>query len=679
MPYTAPVRDLVFACELADLAGVARLPGFEDATPELLRSVLDEAGKFAAEVLAPLNHSGDRRGARLEGGRVVTADGWRDAYRQFVAGGWNGLPFDPAFGGQGLPWLAATAVAEIWHAANMAFSLCPLLTQSAIAAIEAHGTPQQRDTFLPKLVSGEWSGTMNLTEPQAGSDLSAVRTRAVPAATAADGDHHRISGQKIFITYGDHDLTDNIIHLVLARTPDAPPGVKGISLFIVPKFLPDARGAWTRRNAIETLSLEHKLGIHASPTAVLGYGGKSGGDGDGGDGDGESGDGDGGNGGDGENNGENSGAIGYLVGEENRGLMYMFTMMNLARHAVGVEGNGVAERAYQQAAGFAAERVQGRADDNGGGGGGYAPGLNPPLRGRADDNGDGGGERVPIIRHPDVKRMLLAQKCRIEALRALSLTVAANIDHARRQPDAEAKARARDLLEVLTPVIKGYATEVGVENVSLALQVHGGMGFIEETGAAQHYRDQRITPIYEGTTGIQAMDLVGRKLTADGGAATARVIARIRAECEALGDADAGDAGDSAAAAADAFTAADLRAMADAMRAALDLLQAAAESLVAAAAADARLPGAVAEPYLRLWGVTACGWRMLKAAAVSRAALARAGGDGGDGGDAFYRHKIHTAKFYFAAEMPQASALAEVIGRAAPLIADAGADLFEVA
>ncbi|MDD9812019.1 MAG: acyl-CoA dehydrogenase [Gammaproteobacteria bacterium] len=632
MPYTAPVRDLVFACELADLAGVARLPGFEDATPELLRSVLDEAGKFAAEVLAPLNHSGDRRGARLEGGRVVTADGWRDAYRQFVAGGWNGLPFDPAFGGQGLPWLAATAVAEIWHAANMAFSLCPLLTQSAIAAIEAHGTPRQRDTFLPKLVSGEWSGTMNLTEPQAGSDLSAVRTRAVPATTSADGDHHRISGQKIFITYGDHDLTDNIIHLVLARTPDAPPGVKGISLFIVPKFLPDNRGAWTRRNAIETLSLEHKLGIHASPTAVLGYGGKSGGDGGG---DGENG------GDDGGEKSENSGAIGYLVGEENRGLMYMFTMMNLARHAVGVEGNGVAERAYQQAAGFAAERVQGRADDNGG----------------------GGGERVPIIRHPDVKRMLLAQKCRIEALRALSLTVAANIDHARRQPDAEAKARARDLLEVLTPVIKGYATEVGVENVSLALQVHGGMGFIEETGAAQHYRDQRITPIYEGTTGIQAMDLVGRKLTADGGAATARVIARIRAECEALGDADDQD----------------ITVMADAMRAALDLLQAAAESLVAAAAADARLPGAVAEPYLRLWGVTACGWRMLKAAAVSRAELARDGGDGGDGGDAFYRHKIHTAKFYFAAEMPQASALAEVIGRAAPLIADAGADLFEVA
>jgi len=617
MTYTAPTRDLAFACELADLAGVSQLPGFRDATPELLHSILDEAGKFAAEVLAPLNHSGDRQGARLEGGQVLTADGWRQAYRQFVAGGWNGLPFDPAFGGQGLPWLVATAVAEIWHAANMAFSLCPLLTQSAIAAIEAHGSRQQRADFLPKLVSGEWSGTMNLTEPQAGSDLSAVRARAVPAA---DGGHHLISGQKIYITYGDHDLTSNIIHLVLARTPDAPPGVKGISLFIVPKYLADEQGNWKVRNAVETLSLERKLGIHASPTAVLQYGG-------------------------GKPGGFDGGAVGYLVGEENRGLVYMFTMMNLARHAVGVEGNGVAERAYQQAAAFAAQRIQGRAADA------------------------AGGERVPIIRHPDVKRLLLLQKCRIEALRALSLVVAAGIDHARRQPDAERRSQARDLLDILTPVIKGYATEIGLENVSLALQVHGGMGFIEETGAAQHYRDQRITPIYEGTTGIQAMDLTGRKLVGDGGAATARAIALIREQCEALG---AGAAADhDAPAAADTFTAADLRAMADAMRMALDLLQAAAESLVAAAADDAALPGAVAEPYLRLWGVVACGWLMLKAAAVSRAQLAR-------GDDPFHRHKIRTARFYFSAEMPKAAYLAEVIRTSAPLITDADAGLFQV-
>jgi len=545
---------------------------------------------------------------------------------------------DPAFGGQGLPWLVATAVAEIWHAANMSFSLCPLLTQSAIAAIEAHGSEQQRADFLPKLVSGEWSGTMNLTEPQAGSDLSAVRTRATPVAA---GGHHLISGQKIFITYGDHDLTSNIIHLVLARTPDAPAGVKGISLFIVPKFLPNAGGEWSVRNAVETLSLEHKLGIRASPTAVLQYGGG------------------------GEHGGD--GAVGYLVGEENRGLQYMFTMMNLARHAVGVEGNGVAERAYQQAAAFAAQRVQGRAVAAGGDSTADAGG-DSTADGDGDSAADGG--RVPIIRHADVKRMLLAQKCRIEALRALSLVVAAGIDHARRQADAEAQARARDLLDILTPVFKGYATECGVENVSLALQVHGGMGFIEETGAAQHYRDQRITPIYEGTTGIQALDLVGRKLVGDGGAATMRVIARIRDECAALAAGAGDDGGDSAA--ADAFTVDDLRAMAARMRIALDLLQESAESLVAAAADDAALPGAVAEPYLRLWGVVACGWRMLKAAAVSRARLAQEDA-------AFYRRKIHTARFYFASEMPKADYLAEIVRTNAPLIAAAGADSFAAA
>jgi len=676
MSYTAPVRDLLFACELADLPGVAELPGFEDASPELLRSVLEEAGRFASEVLAPLNHPGDNQGARLADGRVVTADGWRDAYQRFIAGGWNGLPFDPAFGGQGLPWLAATAVAEIWHAANMAFALCPLLTQSAIAAIEAHGTDAQRDTFLPKLVGGEWAGTMNLTEPQAGSDLSAVRTRAVP-----DGDQYRISGQKIFITYGDHDLTANIIHLVLARTPHAPPGVKGISLFIVPKFLPDERGEWTRRNAISTVSLEHKLGIRASPTAVLQYGGKAGADGD-------------------------DGAIGYLVGEENRGLKYMFTMMNLARHAVGVEGNGVAERAYQQAAAFAAQRIQGRAvggaagensadgrdsgaqdSDGDGRDSGTVDGRDSGAQDSAGAGRDSGtvDGRVPIIRHADVKRMLLAQKCRIEALRALSLVVASSIDHAQRQPDAEAKSRARDRLDILTPVFKGYATEIGVENASLALQVHGGMGFIEEAGAAQHYRDVRITPIYEGTTGIQALDLVGRKLSGDGGAATMRVIARLRAECEAIA-ADAGDGDDGAdgdGKAGGTFTVTDLRAMADSTCAALDLLREAAESLVAAAADDAALPGAVAEPYLRLWGVVACGWLMLKAAALSRARLAAGAGDDGadpsELGDAFYRRKIHTARFYFAAEMPQAAALAEVIRTAAPLIAEVDASAFEVA
>ncbi len=603
MSYSAPIRDLTFAAtELADLHGVCRLPGFEEVTAELLQSILEEAGKFAGEVLAPINWSGDQQGVRLENGQVRTADGWQEAYQQFIQGGWNGLPFATEVGGQGLPWLVATAVAEIWHAANMSFSLCPLLTQSAIEAIQAHGSAQQKATYLPKLVSGEWSGTMNLTEPQAGSDLSAVKTRAV-----AEGDHYLLSGQKIFITYGDHDLTDNIIHLVLARTPHAPPGVKGISLFIVPKFLPDAHGNWKLRNDIETLSLERKLGIHASPTAVLGYGAKS-------------------------------GAVGYLVGEENHGLIYMFTMMNVARHAVGVEGNGVAERAYQQAVAFAAQRIQGREID------------------------DPSGERVAIIHHPDIKRLLLLQKCRIEALRALALLVGGCMDHERRQTDAQLQTRAREMVEIMTPIVKGYATELGLENVSLALQVHGGMGFIEETGAAQHYRDQRITPIYEGTTGIQALDLIGRKLIRDGGAMNGRVIERIREQCGALANAR------------------ELAAMTDGMAKALAILQESANSIVASAADNMQLPAAVSEPYLRLWGVVACGWQMLKAADVSLTKQQdKQPADGrGDQQDAtFYRNKLHTARFYFSSEMPKVHALGEIISTSSQLVVAADASLFQ--
>ena len=549
MTYAAPIRDLTFAAtELADLPAVNRLPGLQDATEDMLQAILEEAGKFAGEVLAPINHSGDQQGVKLTDGVVVTADGWKEAYRQFIDGGWNGLPFDEAVGGQGLPWLVSTAVAEIWHAANMSFSLCPLLTQSAIEAIEAHASDELKAIYLPKLVSGEWSGTMNLTEPQAGSDLSAVRCKAKP-----NGDHYLLTGQKIFITYGDHDMTENIIHLVLARTPDAPAGVKGISLFIVPKFLPDGDGNCVARNEVTALSLEHKLGIHACPTATLAYGG-------------------------------GTGARGWLVGDENCGLSYMFTMMNMARHAVGVEGNGVAERAYQQAAAFAAERIQGRAADN--------------------------GERVAIINHPDVARLLWLQKSRIEALRALSLVAAAAMDHSRRQVDADAKNRAREMVEILTPIVKGYATEIGTENVSLAVQVHGGMGFIEETGAAQHYRDQRITPIYEGTTGIQAMDLVGRKLTRDDGAMTLRVISEIRAECRALSAVGV------------------VGGMAKTMDDALSVLSEAATDIVATATQDARLAAAVGEPYLRLWGVVACGWQMAKAADVCARKIGDADDDG---------------------------------------------------
>ena len=594
MSYTAPIRDLTFACnELADLEGVNQLPGFEEATPDMLEAILEEAGKFGSEVLAPINHSGDTQGAQLENGQAVTADGWKQAYQQFIESGWNGLPFSPEYGGQGLPWLFATAVNEIWHASNMAFALCPLLTQGAIEAILAHGSEQQQRDYLGKLVSGEWTGTMNLTEPQAGSDLSAVKTRAKP-----NGDHYLITGQKIYITYGDHDLTDNIVHLVLARLPDAPDGVKGISLFIVPKYLPDEQGNWTRRNDVETLSLEKKLGIHASPTAVLGYG-------------------------------NNAGAVGYLVGEENQGLMYMFTMMNVARHSVGVQGYALADRAYQQAVQFAEDRTQGRA-------------IDAPT-----------GERVSIIDHPDVQRLLWMQKCRNEPLRALGLVTAACMDKAEKHPEAETRAAAQEIVEVMIPIVKGYSTEIGLENVSLALQVHGGMGFIEETGAAQHYRDQRITPIYEGTTGIQAMDLLGRKLLRDGGQMTRRVIEYIRQ--------DSGE-----------FNTLD-ESMRSALSAGLDSLNAAVDYLVSASPADIRTPAAVCEPYLRLWGVVACGWQMAKATHKSNLKLE----NGSD--DAFYHGKIKTAEFYFASEMPRVSHLVQMITDSGTLISSAGKKFFTVA
>ncbi len=594
MSYSAPTRDLFFACtEMAGLDDINQLPGLEEATPDLLQIILEEAGKFGSEVLAPINHSGDQQGAKLVDGQAITAAGWIPAYAQFIESGWNGLPFDPEYGGQGLPWVIATAVNEIWHSSNMAFALCPLLTQGAIEAIVAHGTERQRETYLGKLVSGEWTGTMNLTEPQAGSDLAAVKSRAIP-----QGDHFLITGQKIFITYGDHDLTENIIHLVLARTPDAPEGVKGISLFIVPKFLQDDSGEWTVRNDVETLSLEHKLGIHASPTAVLGFG-------------------------------TNDGAIGYLVGEENQGLMYMFTMMNVARHSVGVQGYALGERAYQQAVQFASERTQGKAIDD-------------PM-----------GERVAIIQHPDVQRLLWTQKCRNEALRSLALVSAGYMDRMERHPEPEVKQFSREMVEVLTPIVKGYSTELGLENVSLGLQIHGGMGFIEETGAAQHYRDQRITPIYEGTTGIQALDLVGRKLIRDGGQMTCRVVETIRQEVAGLDRIEAK--------------------MAQALTAGLDTLTSVATALAQRAGTDIKDVAGVAEPYLRLWGVVACGWQMAKAAHCSAVALDQTPDD------KFYQTKIRTAEYYFATEMPKTSYLIATIEDSGQLISNTDIDQFQVA
>ena len=449
--YSAPINDMQFVVkELIGLEQISRLPGCEEATPDLVDAVIEEAGKFASGVLDPLNWPGDQHGAVLKDHVVTPAPGFSEAYTQFCEAGWGALANEPQWGGQGLPHLVSALTSEMWNAACMSFALCPMLTTGAVQAIKRHGTPEQQAMYLPNLVSGKWSGTMNLTEPQAGSDLSAVRSRAVP-----EGDHYRISGTKIFITWGEHTMAENIIHLVLARTPDAPEGVKGISLFIVPKFLVNSDGSPGERNDVKCVSIEHKLGIHGSPTCVMAYG-----DGD--------------------------GAIGYLVGEENRGLQYMFTMMNFARLEVGVEGVAIADRAYQRALEFAKGRVQGR------------------------EAGVKSGDRVTIIHHPDVRRMLMSMKAQTEAMRAIAVATSAYLDLALLHPDAKQRARNQNLFDLMTPVVKGWCTEQSIEIASIGVQIHGGMGFVEETGAAQYLRDARITTLYEGTTGIQANDLMGR-------------------------------------------------------------------------------------------------------------------------------------------------------------------------
>jgi alkylation response protein AidB-like acyl-CoA dehydrogenase len=452
--YQPPLGEIRFVLDrIAGLPQVAALPGLEHATPDVVDQVLAEAGRLAAEVLAPLNPVGDREGSVLENGVVRTPAGFREAYRAFADGGWNGLVFPERWGGQDLPWTVSAAVSEMWNAANMTFQLCPLLTQAAIEALIHHGTSEQQALYLEKMISGTWTGAMCLTEPQAGSDVGALRTRAEP-----DGDRFRIFGQKIFITFGDHDLAENIVHLVLARLPGAPEGTKGISLFLVPKFLPDEQGRPGRRNDMRVLKLEHKLGIHASPTCVMSYG-------------------------------DDEGAIGFLVGEPNQGMRCMFTMMNNARLAVGLEGLGIAERAYQQALAYARDRRQGRVD----------------------------GRPAAIIDYPDVRRTLLTMRAGIAAMRALSYTAAAAVDRSLRDPDPAARRRAAARVALLTPICKALNTDLACEIASMGLQIHGGMGFIEETGAAQHYRDARITPIYEGTNGIQALDLAGRKLAIEDG------------------------------------------------------------------------------------------------------------------------------------------------------------------
>jgi alkylation response protein AidB-like acyl-CoA dehydrogenase len=582
--YHAPLADIQFVMnELAGLEQVSKLPGFEDASADTVTAILDEAAKFATNVLDPLNVAGDREGAKwFEGGTVTTPAGFKDAYEQYCANGWNGLTKSPEYGGQGLPQLVATAVEEMWHAANLAFDLCPLLTQGAIEAIELRGSDALKEKFLPKMVAGTWTGTMNLTEPQAGSDLAAVRTRAVPQG---DGSY-KLFGQKIFITFGEHDYTENIVHLVLARTPDAPEGVKGISLFVVPKFIVNADGSLGARNDVHCVSIEHKLGIHASPTAVLAYGDKG-------------------------------GAVGYLVGEENRGLEYMFIMMNLARFSVGLEGVGISERAYQRAVAYARDRVQGK-----------AVGL------------EKGAKTGAIIDHPDIRRMLMTMRGYTEATRAVAYVTAAALDNAANNPDAAARAKAQAFADFMIPIVKGWSTEVAQEVTSLGLQVHGGMGFIEETGAAQHVRDARIITIYEGTTGIQANDLIGRKTARDGGAVARAVAAEI----------------DKVAARLAARSEPALQAIGVQLAAATADLQAAVEWMVPAYGQHPRAAHAVAVAYLKLWGLAAGGWQMGRAALIAADHV-----EAGTGNAKYLHAKIATARFYADCLLPQASAFAHTI------------------
>jgi alkylation response protein AidB-like acyl-CoA dehydrogenase len=576
--YRAPLKDLQFVIhELLDESAVQACPAFADYSPELADAILGEAAKFAENVLDPLYKSADREGARWTPEGVVTPQGFKAAYKQFAEGGWSGLRAPQDHGGQGAPSFIGTAVEELWSASNLSFKLCPMLTQGAVEALEHFGSAKQKSLFLTRMASGEWTGTMNLTEPQAGSDLGAVRTRAV-----AEGDHYRLFGQKIFITYGEHDLAPNIIHLVLARIDGAPPGVKGISMFIVPKILVNDDGALGDRNDVQCISIEHKLGIHGSPTCVMAYGQKQ-------------------------------GATAYLVGEAGRGLEYMFVMMNAARLSVGLEGYALADRAYQQAAEWARTRVQGK-----------PPGVAPPA---------------PIVHHPDVKRMLLSMRSQVEALRAVALHAAFQLDLGGKHPDEAVRNAAKARGELLIPVVKGCSTEAGIELASLGVQVHGGMGFIEETGAAQPYRDVRITTIYEGTTGIQANDFIGRKIVRDRGAALTQLIADARGELNAI---------DSSDAAVETSCKAALEA--------LDTLEQASGHVLAAFAQAPERALAVAVPLLRLAGYAIGGWMLAKSAAIAARKLA-----GGAADTDFLRGKLAAARFYAAHVLPQVGALARIV------------------
>ena len=583
MGYEAPLREMRFV--LDELAGLRQLQGltaFEEASDDTVDAVLQGCSRLTSEVIAPLNVPGDRQSSRWADGEVTTPAGFPAAFRSYVEAGWQGLQHAPRFGGQGLPKLVATPCHEMVQAASLSFALCPLLTDGTIEALMTAGSERQQSVYVPRLIDGSWTGTMNLTEPQAGSDLAQVRTRAEPQP---DGSY-RVFGQKIFITYGEHDLSENIIHLVLARIPNAPEGVKGLSLFVVPKYTVSPDGSRGARNDVYCASIEHKLGIKASPTAVLIYG---------------------------EGHGQvGRGAVAEIVGEPNRGLEYMFIMMNAARFEVGIQGIAVAERAYQQAAQFARERVQSRA-----------------VQGSAGP--------VPIIDHPDVRRMLMLMRAQTQAARAVAYVAAGQSDLAHAHPDPQVRASAQSIYEYLVPIVKGWSTEMAVEVASLGVQVHGGMGYIEETGAAQHYRDARILPIYEGTTAIQANDLLSRKTARDAGAVARSLIAQMRETAARLKQ----------------RTGADFTAMHARLTAGVDAYEAVVDYLVRALGSDVRAAFAGAVPYLQLAGTVHGGWQLARSALAADSAIAAGASD-----LSFLRAKIATARFFGEHVLSHAPALA---------------------
>ena len=575
MGYTAPLKDMLFVLnELAGLTEVNALPGCEDATPETVDAVLEENAKFCSEVVAPLNFAGDKEPSYWHDGKVTTSKGFKEAFKAFGGAAWQGVQHPVDFGGQGLPKLVATPCIEMLNSANLSFALCPLLTDGAIEALMTAGSDEQKQTYLPNLISGKWTGTMNLTEPQAGSDLALVRSRAMPQ----QGGTYKIFGTKIFITYGEHDMAENIIHLVLARTPTAPEGVKGISLFVVPKFLVNADGSLGERNDMHCVSIEHKLGIKASPTAVMQFG-------------------------------DHGGAIGTLVGEENRGLEYMFIMMNAARFAVGMQGVGVAERAYQKAVQYAKDRVQSR-----------------------DLAGSSGP--VEIIHHPDVRRMLMSMRAQTEGARALAYVTAAAFDAAHHHVDEATRKTNQAFYEYMVPIVKGWSTEMSIDVASTGVQVHGGMGFIEETGAAQYYRDARILTIYEGTTAIQANDLVGRKTVRDGGATAKGILVQVRKT-----EADL-----------TFCTAEDLAVIRSQLAAGSKALEEVINFVVINTKSDIKSVFAGSVLYLKLAGIVLGGWQMARAALVAEQKL-----KAGEGDPRFYQAKIATARFFADHILSQAS------------------------